>query len=40
MSGRVVHFEIPYHDGERARGFYERVFGGSSPRRRAWATRW
>jgi uncharacterized protein len=27
MSGRVVHFEIPYDDGDRARSFYEKVFG-------------
>ena len=27
MSGRVVHFEIAYDDGDRARGFYERAFG-------------
>jgi predicted enzyme related to lactoylglutathione lyase len=27
MSGRVVHFEIPYDDGDRARGFYASVFG-------------
>ncbi|HEY7467900.1 MAG TPA: VOC family protein [Acidimicrobiia bacterium] len=27
MSGRVVHFEIPYDDGERARLFYNEVFG-------------
>ena len=27
MSGRVVHFEIPYDDAERARGFYADVFG-------------
>jgi hypothetical protein len=27
MSGRVVHFEIPYDDGERARVFYNEVFG-------------
>ena len=27
MSGRVVHFEIPFDDGDRARGFYQRVFG-------------
>jgi predicted enzyme related to lactoylglutathione lyase len=27
VSGRVVHFEIPYDDGDRARGFYERAFG-------------
>lgn len=27
MSGRVVHFEIPFDDGDRARSFYERAFG-------------
>jgi uncharacterized protein len=27
MSGRVVHFEIPYDDGDRARSFYEQAFG-------------
>ncbi|ANN21896.1 glyoxalase [Amycolatopsis orientalis] len=27
MTGRVVHFEIPFEDGERARGFYREVFG-------------
>jgi predicted enzyme related to lactoylglutathione lyase len=27
MSGRVVHFEIPFDDGDRARGFYADVFG-------------
>ena len=27
MSGRVVHFEIPYDDGERAGVFYSEVFG-------------
>lgn len=27
MTGRVVHFEIPFEDGERARGFYRDVFG-------------
>ncbi|HEY6634790.1 MAG TPA: VOC family protein [Acidimicrobiia bacterium] len=27
MSGRVVHFEIPYDDGARARAFYNDVFG-------------
>ena len=27
MSGRVVHFEIPFDDGERARSFYEEAFG-------------
>jgi predicted enzyme related to lactoylglutathione lyase len=29
MSGRVVHFEIPYDDGERARDFYAKAFGWS-----------
>ena len=27
MSGRVVHFELPYDDGERANEFYRQVFG-------------
>jgi predicted enzyme related to lactoylglutathione lyase len=27
MSGRVVHFEIPFDDAERAQGFYRDVFG-------------
>ena len=27
MSDRVVHFEIPYEDGDRARAFYGEVFG-------------
>lgn len=27
MAGRVVHFEIPYDDAERARGFYSGTFG-------------
>ena len=27
MSGRVVHFEIPFDDGERARSFYAQAFG-------------
>ena len=26
MSGRVVHFEIPFDDGDRARGFYKAAF--------------
>ena len=26
MSGRVVHFEIPYDEGERSRAFYSAVF--------------
>ncbi len=27
MAGRVVHFEIPYDDGDRARTFYAGAFG-------------
>ncbi|WP_270886220.1 VOC family protein [Pedococcus sp. 5OH_020] len=27
MSGRIVHFELPYDDGERARSFYGKLFG-------------
>ena len=27
MSGRVVHFEIPFDDGERGSAFYRDVFG-------------
>jgi len=27
MSGKIVHFEIPFDDGARARGFYREVFG-------------
>ena len=27
MSNRVVHFEIPFDDGDRARAFYGNVFG-------------
>jgi predicted enzyme related to lactoylglutathione lyase len=27
MSGRVVHFEIPFEDGDRAREFYREAFG-------------
>ena len=27
MSGRVVHFEIPFDDPERAAAFYAEVFG-------------
>ena len=27
MSGKVVHFEVPFADGERARTFYRDVFG-------------
>jgi uncharacterized protein len=27
MSNRVMHFEIPYDDGDRARSFYGDVFG-------------
>ena len=27
MGGRVVHFEIPFDDGDRARAFYREAFG-------------
>jgi predicted enzyme related to lactoylglutathione lyase len=27
MSGRIVHFEIPFDDGDRARSFYSGLFG-------------
>lgn len=27
MTGRVVHFEIPFDDGDRARAFYREAFG-------------
>jgi predicted enzyme related to lactoylglutathione lyase len=27
MTGRVVHFEIPFEDGDRARDFYRTIFG-------------
>jgi predicted enzyme related to lactoylglutathione lyase len=27
MSGRIVHFEIPFDDGERAQAFYRAAFG-------------
>lgn len=27
MTGRVVHFEIPFDDGDRARAFYADAFG-------------
>jgi predicted enzyme related to lactoylglutathione lyase len=27
MTGRVVHFEIPFDDGDRARSFYSAAFG-------------
>ena len=26
MTGRVVHFEVPFDDGDRARDFYKEVF--------------
>ena len=29
MSARVVHFEIPFEDGDRAREFYREVFDWS-----------
>ena len=31
MSGKVVHFEIPYDDGERARAFYGDTFQVECP---------
>ena len=27
MTGRIVHFEIPFDDGDRARSFYKDAFG-------------
>jgi predicted enzyme related to lactoylglutathione lyase len=27
MSGRVVHFEIPFENGDQARAFYQNAFG-------------
>ncbi len=27
MTGRIIHFEIPFDDGERARKFYADAFG-------------
>jgi predicted enzyme related to lactoylglutathione lyase len=27
MTGRVVHFEVPFSDGARARDFYRQAFG-------------
>ncbi|WP_430333393.1 VOC family protein [Rhodococcus sp. ACT016] len=27
MSGRVIHFEVPFDDGDRARNFYRQAFG-------------
>lgn len=27
MNGRIVHFEVPFDDGDRARSFYQQVFG-------------
>ena len=27
MSGKVVHFEVPFDDGDRARRFYSETFG-------------
>lgn len=27
MNGSVVHFEVPYDDGDRAKDFYSKVFG-------------
>lgn len=30
MSGKVVHFEVPFDDAERATSFYREVFGWST----------
>jgi predicted enzyme related to lactoylglutathione lyase len=27
ISGKVVHFEVPFDDGDRARSFYKEAFG-------------
>ncbi|MCX5046740.1 VOC family protein [Aldersonia sp. NBC_00410] len=27
MSGRIVHFEVPFDDGDRVRSFYREAFG-------------
>lgn len=27
MQSRVVHFEVPFEDGDRARSFYHEIFG-------------
>lgn len=27
MSGRVVHFEVPFDDADRAKAFYQEAFG-------------
>lgn len=27
MSGRIVHFEVPFDDADRAHTFYEKAFG-------------
>ena len=27
MQGQVVHFEVPFGDGDRARSFYREIFG-------------
>jgi uncharacterized protein len=29
LSGRVVHFEVPFENGDRARAFYQNAFGWS-----------
>ena len=40
MSGRVVHFEILFEDGDRARSFYEGAFGWRMTPLPDMATRW
>ena len=37
MSGRVVHFEIPFDDGDRAAAFYARRSAGSCRACRRWS---
>lgn len=39
MSGKVVHFEKPFDDGDRARSFYGDVFGWQLMEMPGWTTR-
>jgi uncharacterized protein len=36
MSGRVVHFELPYDDEARASAFYRDVFGWDTQKMEQW----
>jgi predicted enzyme related to lactoylglutathione lyase len=27
MTGRAVHYEVPFSDGDRAKNFYKQIFG-------------